>query len=118
MPHFIIEYSRDLEESVDIDALMQTTFDVAVASGIMNPEDIKIRALSYSHFRLEGCGKSFVHASCKLLAGRTTEQKVRLSKLLRQSLADLLPYVYSISVDVIDMDAEAYKKRLLHVVPT
>ncbi len=113
MPHIVIEYSRELDSSVAIDALMQTAFDAAVASALMNPEDIKVRALPYAYFRLEGGATSFVHVSCRLLAGRTGEQKARLATQLRQRLSALLPGVHSISIDVIDMDPEAYKKRLL-----
>ena len=37
----------------------------------------------------------------------------RLSIALRQELAELLPGITSISIDVRDMDPQAYKKRLL-----
>lgn len=60
---------------------------------------------------------SFFHLSLYLLAGRTREQKERLSVVLRQELSELLPDIYSISVDIRDMDPEAYKKRLLDVPP-
>ncbi len=113
MPHIVIEYSRELESSVAVSTLMQTAFDAAVAAAIMKPEDIKIRALPYTHFRLEGGAKSFVHVTCRLLAGRTTEQKVGLSTRLRERMATLLPGVHSISIDIIDMDPDTYKKRLV-----
>lgn len=117
MPHIVIEYSQGLELSVAIATVMEAAFDAAVASGIMDPRDIKIRALPYEHFRLEGPADSFVHVSCRLLTGRTPDQKVRLSTLLRQRLSALLPDVHSISIDVVDMDPEAYKKRLLRSLP-
>jgi len=48
-----------------------------------------------------------------LLAGRTPAQKERLSIDLRQAMAEMMPEVHSISIDVRDMDPDAYKKRLL-----
>jgi len=48
-----------------------------------------------------------------LLAGRTAEQKLRLSGLLREYQTRLLTGVHSVSVDIVDMDPAAYLKRLL-----
>jgi 5-carboxymethyl-2-hydroxymuconate isomerase len=49
-----------------------------------------------------------------MLAGRTPEQKVALSVALRQTLVAHCPDITSLSVDIRDMDPEAYKKRLKH----
>ena len=113
MPHLIIEYSSGLEKCVDMKKLMQTIYDAAVASEVMNPADIKIRAIPFSYYRLHDAHDTFVHTTCRLLAGRTTEQKTNLAKTLRKNVADLLPDVYSISVDIVDMDPGPYKKRLM-----
>ena len=116
MPHFVIEYSAVIEQTVDMEKLMQTVFDAAAESGTMDPDDIKIRALPYHSFRLAKSQDSFVHVNCKLLAGRTIDEKVKLSIGLRRHLSKLLPRVYSISIDIIDMDPVAYKKRLLDLI--
>ena len=94
---------------------MQTVLDAAAGSGIMDPVDIKIRALPYHHFKLAKSQNSFVHVNCRLLAGREPDEKVKLSTGLRQHLSKLLPDVYSISIDIIDMDSVAYKKRLMDI---
>lgn len=113
MPHLVIEYSEGLEEKVSMETLMERTYEAAVAAEVMHPDDIKVRALAFSHYRLANPEGDFVHVTCRLLAGRTTEEKVRLSTGIRSYLAELLSDVYSISVDIVDMDPEAYKKRLL-----
>jgi 5-carboxymethyl-2-hydroxymuconate isomerase len=113
MPHFVIEYSSGLESSVDLREVMEAVYQAGVASAIMKAEDIKVRALPYAHYRLANPSGAFVHVTCRLLAGRTSEQKIRLSELVRARLSQLLRGVYSISVDVVDMDPDAYKKRLL-----
>lgn len=115
MPHLIIEYSKSLENSVDIDSLMNQVYYAASESNVMDPIDIKIRAIPYSHFKLADSGDSFVHVTCHMLAGRSRDQKVHLSKLLRQYLTEHLPDVHSISIDIVDMDPDAYKKRLIEV---
>jgi 5-carboxymethyl-2-hydroxymuconate isomerase len=112
MPHLIIEYSGGLDERENISELMQTVYDAAVAADVMEPADIKIRAIPHFHYKLHDSQDSFVHTTCRLLAGRTPEQKVKLAELLRENMAELLPDVYSISVEIVDMDPVPYKKRL------
>jgi 5-carboxymethyl-2-hydroxymuconate isomerase len=116
MPHLIIEYSSGLDKRGDVKKLMRTVYDAAVASEVMDPADIKVRATPFSHYRLHNSQDSFVHTTCRLLAGRTPEQKIKLAELIRKNMADLMPNVYSISVEIVDMDPASYKKRLLDVV--
>lgn len=113
MPHLIIEYAEAVAQQIDLQELMQGVFEAAVAAQVMRPEDIKVRALPYRHFLLGDGGDGFVHVTVRLLAGRDAGQKRRLSESLRTRLAALLPAVHSISVDIVDMDPDAYLKRLL-----
>jgi 5-carboxymethyl-2-hydroxymuconate isomerase len=113
MPHFVIEYSHGLEKTADFDALMNAAHSAGAESGIMNPDDIKVRATGYDSFRFAGNIESFIHVTVSLLEGRTDRQKEHLAVLLRERLARCCPEVDSISIDVRDMNATAYKKRLL-----
>ena len=54
-----------------------------------------------------------MHLSVRLLEGRSDPQKRQLAETLRAVLVEHLPEVYSLSVEIIDMHAESYKKRLL-----
>ena len=114
MPHFVIEYSRNIEETTDLSAVMAAAHDAGAESGIMNPADIKVRATAYDVFRFAGNIESFIHVTVSLLEGRTDEQKEHLAMLLRERLVRCCPTVDSISIDIRDMNAAAYKKRLLH----
>ncbi|MGQ9365606.1 5-carboxymethyl-2-hydroxymuconate Delta-isomerase [Azospirillum sp. ST 5-10] len=113
MPHFVIEYARPVEAMADPAAVMETVFHAAAGSGIMNPDDIKIRAIPFDHYRLPRPGETFLHVGAFLLEGRSDAQKEDLAVRLRAALAGILPDVTSISVDVRDMNPVAYKKRLL-----
>ncbi|NOX73958.1 MAG: 5-carboxymethyl-2-hydroxymuconate Delta-isomerase [Alphaproteobacteria bacterium] len=115
MPHFIIDYSRDLEPDYDISKVMQIAFDSGVASGVMQAVDIKVRARPYDHYRILNAGDSFVHVTVFLLAGRSDAQKERVSLALRQNLVAYLANVTSVSIDIRDMNPHAYKKRVLPV---
>lgn len=114
MPHLIIEYSHDGHgDRFDAPTLMRALHNAAADTGVMKAEDIKVRALPYLDYLVGGQRQGFCHVSVHLLAGRTAEQKLRLSTALRATMSDLLPDTHSLSVDIVDMDPESYKKRLL-----
>lgn len=113
MPHFVVEYARPLERSLSIAEVMEVAFRAGARSGVMNPIDIKVRAVPIDHFLFQDGVTTFLHVTVSLLAGRSPEQKEHLAILLRADLADAFPEVGSISIDVRDMDPIAYKKRLL-----
>lgn len=113
MPHFVIEYARSMEKDEFPRRVMDIAFQTGARSGVMKPEDIKVRAIAYDHMRFEGAIETFVHVTVSLLAGRTDAQKEHVANLLRQDLATAFPNINSISIDVRDMNPVAYKKRLL-----
>ena len=113
MPHFVIEYSRDIEEKYDINKVMQIAYDSGVESGVMQAKDIKVRARPYDHYRILNEGDRFLHISVFLLEGRTDKQKEHVALILRENLQTYLIDVTSISIDIRDMNALAYKKRVL-----
>jgi len=51
MPHFVIEYAREVEQQIDLSELLEVTHQVGASSGLMKPEDIKVRARPYDHYR-------------------------------------------------------------------
>jgi 5-carboxymethyl-2-hydroxymuconate isomerase len=112
MPHLVIEYSDGALDRAALKELMQSLAETAGQTGVMKPEDIKVRARGYHDYLIAGKQDSFIHLSVYLLAGRTPGQKEMLSISLRRTMVDLCPDVVSLSVDIRDMDPDAYKKRL------
>ena len=113
MPHFVFEYAREIERREDITQIVDALYDVGCESGLMQPEDIKVRGVPFDFYRLRKSGDTFIHVTISLLEGRSDQQKEALAILAREKLSDLLPWVSSISLDVRDMNPTAYKKRLL-----
>ncbi|MET0222179.1 MAG: 5-carboxymethyl-2-hydroxymuconate isomerase [Tardiphaga sp.] len=114
MPHIVIEHSSDGHGgSFDAAALMRALHAAAAATGIMQAADIKVRAMAYADYLVAGVRDGFCHVTVSMLEGRTPAQKEVLSVALRAAMTELLPATKSLSVDVRDMDAVAYKKRLL-----
>ena len=112
MPHVVIEYAEAHLDDPAITALMQAAYEVCATSGVMKPEDVKVRALPLRHLLLQGGAESFVHITLSLLAGRTPEQKEGLAIALRRRLVNDFPHIDALSIDIRDMDPVAYKKRL------
>jgi 5-carboxymethyl-2-hydroxymuconate isomerase len=104
---------HDGHEVLDISELMRALHVAAVATEVMHGRDIEIRAISYGDYLVAGIRDGFCHVSVFLLEGRTPEQKLKLSETLCATLSESLPRTKSLSVDIRDMDASAYKKRLL-----
>ena len=114
MPHILIERSTEGHAHFDAAALMRALHDAAAGTGVVQAADLKIRATAYAEYLVAGRRDGFCHVSLYLLEGRTPEQKVQLSEALRAAMVALLPQTKSLSVDIRDMDAVAYKKRLLY----
>ena len=113
MPHIVIEHSSDGQAAFDAAALMQALHDAAAATGVVQAADLKIRVMPYADYLVAGRRDGFCHVTLSMLEGRTAAQKVALSEALRAVMTRLLPDTRSLSVDIRDMDAVAYKKRLL-----
>ena len=95
-----------------IGEVMMAIHLAAASTGVVKAEDLKIRAQAFDDYLVAGEAQSFFHVSLYLLTGRTPQQKEALSVELRSTLAKLLENTHSISIDIRDMDPDAYKKRL------
>lgn len=113
MPHIVIEHSSEGHGGLfDATRVMEALHDAAAATGVIQAADIKARTLAYANALVARQRDGFCHVTLSMLEGRTPAQKVALSEALRAALAALLPHTKSLSVDIRDMDAVAYKKRL------
>ena len=110
MPHCIIEHSPNISP----DGLMHVVFNGALHSQLFLPDgaDIKVCAIAYQNFKLGDGKASFVHVVVKILAGRSDEQKQRLSQEIIKKLSGLGHQDISITVEVVDMERQSYQKHL------
>lgn len=113
MPHFVIEYSDDLPETHNLAALCQLVFDTAVASDNFDPPTIKVRARPCPYWRTGTEPQSFVHVTIRMMAGRDTPTKSRLTASILVALDNQMPNVGSLSVDIKEIDPKTYAKRVI-----
>lgn len=77
MPHFIVEYSGNLEDALDIGALCEVIRATAAGIDTFPMPGIRVRAFSADHWAIaDGDPKhGFIDISIRLRAGRAPEVK-------------------------------------------
>ena len=113
MPHAIIEHSSNIEHAVETLHVLHVVHAIMEASGLFAPSAIKTRR-HVTHDYLVGQHNqngSFIHITVYMMEGRTSEQKNTLSGRLFTEIAQRLPEVTSVTVDIRDMDASCYRKK-------
>ncbi len=113
MPHLVIEYSEDLADTHDMTALCQSLYDAAIASDIFDPATVKVRARPCPYWRIGTEPKSFAHITIRLMSGRDTLTKSRLTQHVLTAIDRQLPDVGSLTVDIKEIDPTTYAKRIL-----
>ena len=111
MPHIVCHYSAD-HRMPPVGEILLALHEAAASTGVVKAEDLKLRAQAFDDYLVAGERKSFFHVTLYMLAGRTPAQKETLSVGIRKALVKLLADTHSLSVDIRDMDPDAYKKRL------
>lgn len=108
MPHCVVEHSS----AIDADTLISLVFLGALDSHLfeINGSDIKVRALSYSHYQTGNQHTDFVHVTLKILSGRDIEQKSTLSQSVLERVNTLNLINCSITIEVMDIERDSYCK--------
>ena len=72
MPHVIVEYSDNLSDSVDLEALADNLHEVALASGLMDLAAMRTRFAPRHIYRIADRhpDNSFMHIVARLREGR------------------------------------------------
>lgn len=84
MPHIVVEYSANLDGSLDVQRLVDDLHQIVVDSGVADVAAIRTRAKRRDAFRVaDGDPKNaFVHVTMRLRIGRSEEQRSKLADAL------------------------------------
>ena len=113
MPHFIIEYSANLERELDLPAFVDVVHEAALATGIFPLKGMRTRAARRDTYRIADGhpDNGFVHLIARIGHGRTTEVKKAGGQAIFDAvtaylkpLSDRLPLAISFEIQEIDPD--------------
>lgn len=111
MPHFQIDYSKNLEKRLDISGLCGALRDAAVETGVFPKAGIRVRAVACDHVVIADGNPdhAFMDISARLRAGRTMAVKERATQALFEAVerycADVLESSsFMLSFEMRDID--------------
>lgn len=118
MPHIIVEYSGNLDASLEIGGLTADLHQVVADSGLAELVAIRTRAERRDIYRIaDGDPKNgFVHVTARLREGRTREQRHALGQSLLEAANRNLERAYAshpvaLTVEVHEIDPEMTFRR-------
>lgn len=111
MPHCLIEAAHEVGQLIAPQELVSLVHDQAAGSGLFQPGEVKVRLSLYEHHCVGGEPGLFVHLIFYVLAGRSDADKRALSRRIVRALVERLPQVPAISLDVRDIQREAFSNR-------
>lgn len=110
MPHLIIEYSQDMDVDNKVPAMLDAVHNAAVATGLFDEGNIKVRAIPLMHYRFGKGRDPFIHAQLRIQMGRNQAQKKNLSNEVLKVLREQGWPTAMITVEVVEMDTTSYAK--------
>ncbi len=110
MPHIILEYPEQLAVEVSIMDLLQVLHRTVAGCGLFAEGHIKTRAYAFAEFTHAGGSEPYLHIQARIKAGRSVENKKRLSEAMLTGLRALHLPVAVVTVEIVDMDGESYGK--------
>ena len=118
MPHVIVEYSANLEPDLEIQALIESLHEAALATGLFDIDGIRSRAVRREVYRIAdgNPANGFVQITARVGEGRPAEAREGLGRSLlataEDSLADLLSSTpVSLTVEVHEIDRSMTFRR-------
>ena len=122
MPHFIAEYSPNIEQHIDFDSLFTAVIDTMVATGVFPLGGIRCRAFPASHYRISTGDEKFgyIHMVLKMGHGRDADTKKQTADKIFATITEQLQSLYDnnlvgISFEVVELDPILnYKQNNIH----
>ena len=113
MPHIIVEYSKQLVNDTQLDAILKTIHRSIADSGLFKADQIKTRAYSFNKFTNAGGSEPYIHIQARIKSGRDIDNKKQLGEVILKGLSTLNIPASVITVEIIDMERESYGKYTL-----
>lgn len=97
MPHFIVEYSRNIEAALELPALFEKLHEVAAGTGVFPLAGMRSRALPRDTFRIADGhpDNAFVHVQLRVGAGRDVATLRAAGETVFAALSDHLEGLFA-----------------------
>ena len=122
MPHLIIQYSANVEKSLDMSSLCSALYDVMLSSGVFPLAGIRVRAFAADHAVVADQlpDNGFVDMILRMGEGRSADDKKQVGQsLMKQAesvCAELLnkPH-FALSLEIVEISREfSWKTNTMH----
>lgn len=117
MAHFTLEYSSNMESTVDIAQLCDVIRKAAIVTGVFALAGIRVRALRADHVSIADGdpGHGFIHISIRLRGGRDLEARKAATATIFESAEEFMGPVLkthpiALSLEMCDIDPELSPK--------
>lgn len=122
MPHFSIEYSADLDGTIDISALCEVVRNAAVQTGIFPLGGIRVRAIRCEHYAIADgrAGLSFLDILLRIGEGRSLDARQKAGAQIFDAVSAYLEPAFAtgrfaLSFDMqINDPATSWKRNTIH----
>jgi len=118
LPHLTIEYSSNLEQVVDMEALVQVMHDVAAGIDALPLGGLRTRAERRDLYRVADCHaeNAFVNVTLRIAPTRSVDERKAIGERLFAALSGFLGTVYetrplALSLEIQEIDAEMRWKK-------
>ena len=113
MPHIVIEYSKGLDQSHNLQALCDALWEsFAAHPSVKAPDTVRVRTIAATAGRIGVEPQSFAHATLLLIPGRDEATRADLAQITMDALQSHLEDVGSLTVRLTDLNPP-YLKRML-----
>jgi 5-carboxymethyl-2-hydroxymuconate isomerase len=122
MPHFTIEYSANLDGTVDMKAFCEELRRTALATGVFETGAVRVRAIRCQHYAIADVdpANGFIDVSLRMGAGRDLSVQKRIGDTIFASMSTFLGELFegkhfALSFEIRQIDpALSYKKNSIH----
>ena len=122
MPHLNIEYSANLEDKLDIQALVDRIHETALSTGIFPLGGVRTRAEARKYYRIANGDPraGYIHMVVRIGSGRDLETRRAAGERIFAALCDFTKELYdssplALSFELLEIPPEiALRKNNLH----
>ena len=122
MPHLNIEYSANLEDSLDVQALVDRIHETALETGIFPLGGVRTRAEARKHYRIANGDPraGYIHMMVRVGSGRDVETRRNAGDRIFAALCDFTDELYrsrplALSFELHEIRPDmAWRKNNLH----